>query len=130
MRVSQGNSSDPLGMVFQRIIDALLACHVREVGVRKSYADHRRQGEDPDRGTGLRVVLNIQPREQGYPATFLSRGVHALDSIVVPTIHCFSRGCPPRPTELLPKSIHRRYSTKQNMIGIAYKFELDAAAIA
>ena len=55
------SSSASSGVAFERIRHTVpkLTCYVREVSVHKTDANHRRQGDDPDGGTGLRVVLNI-----------------------------------------------------------------------
>jgi hypothetical protein len=55
------NSSALFGVDFERIRHTLarLTGYVREVSVHKTDANHRHQGNDPDGGTGLGVVLNI-----------------------------------------------------------------------
>jgi hypothetical protein len=107
---------------------------VREVSERKTGADHRRHGDDPDGGTWPCVVLNIQPRQQGCSSNlaFMSQGVRGLGSIAIaPATHLISPQCPPLASELPIWRVHCRYSTgRKAWIDIAYKFEPDAAPIA
>ena len=111
-----------------------LTCYVREVSVRKTGADHRRHGDDPDGGTWPCVVLNIQPRQQGCSSNlaFVRLGIRGLGSIAIaPATHLVSPRCPPHASELLMWGIHCRHSTgRKAWNDIAYKFEPDAAPIA
>src|SRR5215470_9722359 len=107
-----------------------LTRYVREVSVCKAGADHCRHGDHPDGGTWPRVVLDIQPRQQGCSSNlaFMSQRVRGLGSIAIaPATDLISPRCPPHASEPLIWRIHWRHSTRRKpWIDIAYKFEPDA----
>src|SRR5262245_3992897 len=101
----------------------MITCYAREVSIRKTEADRRRQGEDPDGGTGLGGVLNIQPKQQGCScwSAFASTGVRGLDSIIVaPATQLFSRRFSLCTSEILTYRRHCVYSTGRKASSILH----------